>query len=137
MNTRICSRCGQEKNLEDFPVNKAKKLGRAYWCRACFVSYYRAKDMTPGRREQHATWRHSERGRAITNLRRKLDRQQNKAKYRAKEMIEKLVNMGVIKRESCVECGNDNSQGHHPDYAKPLEVVWLCQKHHSERHRKY
>jgi hypothetical protein len=29
-----------------------------------------------------------------------------------------------------------SSQGHHPDYSKPFEVVWLCQLHHSEEHRK-
>jgi len=24
---------------------------------------------------------------------------------------------------------------HHEDYSKPLEIVWLCIKHHAERHR--
>lgn len=31
------------------------------------------------------------------------------------------------------EC-SDKPQGHHPDYSRPLDVVWLCDKHHKEAH---
>ena len=31
-------------------------------------------------------------------------------------------------------CGRENAVGHHPDYAKPLDVIWLCKIHHRERH---
>lgn len=27
------------------------------------------------------------------------------------------------------------AQAHHEDYTKPFDVVWLCTKHHAERHR--
>lgn len=31
------------------------------------------------------------------------------------------------------EC-SDKPQGHHPDYSRPLDVVWLCDEHHKQAH---
>lgn len=31
------------------------------------------------------------------------------------------------------EC-SDLPQGHHPDYSRPLDVVWLCPAHHKQAH---
>jgi hypothetical protein len=33
---------------------------------------------------------------------------------------------GKLVRADCVSCGSVESQMHHPDYSKPLQVVWLC-----------
>ena len=41
---------------------------------------------------------------------------------------------GRIKRQPCVKCGKKKTHGHHEDYNQPLEVIWLCHKHHCERH---
>jgi len=41
---------------------------------------------------------------------------------------------GKIKKENCKICGSPNSQMHHEDYNKPLQVIWLCRKHHLELH---
>lgn len=42
---------------------------------------------------------------------------------------------GRIKQKPCEVCGDENSQAHHCDYNKPLDVIWLCPKHHSEWHQ--
>jgi hypothetical protein len=55
-------------------------------------------------------------------------------KYRAHCLIHYHVKKGNIKRKPCVVCGDVNSFAHHEDYTKPLEVVWLCRKHHREKH---
>ena len=140
MNTRFCSQCGQGKPLDEFGVNKTKPLGRAYCCKKCRRRYDREhprseRSKDPKKKAQVAKWHQSEHGKMMSRLARARRFAINKEKYRAKEMIEGLVNKGIIKRQPCSLCREENGQGHHPDYSKPLKVVWLCQKHHSEVHR--
>jgi hypothetical protein len=33
------------------------------------------------------------------------------------------------------ECEHTKPQGHHPDYDRPLDVVWLCPAHHKQLHK--
>ncbi|KKL82730.1 hypothetical protein LCGC14_1981810 [marine sediment metagenome] len=40
-----------------------------------------------------------------------------------------------IKRMPCIVCGSLKSEGHHFNYSKPLEVTWLCFKHHRQIHK--
>lgn len=65
----------------------------------------------------------------------------SKIRYPEKEYARKLftsaIKKGVLKKQNCEICGSENSQGHHDDYFKPLEVIWLCPVHHSEKHKKY
>lgn len=49
-----------------------------------------------------------------------------------KVFIEKRA--GRIKNEPCIICGNGNTQAHHENYSKPLEIVWLCKRCHTQRH---
>jgi hypothetical protein len=49
--------------------------------------------------------------------------------------VAKALKKGILKRQPCVICGNEKTHGHHEDYNKPLDVVWLCSLHHRKRHR--
>jgi hypothetical protein len=41
----------------------------------------------------------------------------------------------LIKPLNCTDCGcSETLDAHHPDYSKPLEVVWLCRRCHKRRH---
>jgi hypothetical protein len=42
---------------------------------------------------------------------------------------------GILVQQPCEACGETDSQMHHPDYAKPLAVRWLCEPCHLELHR--
>jgi predicted DNA-binding protein YlxM (UPF0122 family) len=65
-----------------------------------------------------------------------------KANDNAQNVAEKAIERGALVRKPCEICGADGLmadgrhevQAHHDDYNKPLEVRWLCQKHHYEWH---
>ena len=63
-------------------------------------------------------------------------RVKNLEKERVRWFCWKAVQDGIIKKLPCKICKNKKVEAHHEDYTKPLEVVWLCRKHHCEIHRK-
>ncbi|HXE08421.1 MAG TPA: hypothetical protein VN612_11015 [Acidobacteriaceae bacterium] len=63
-------------------------------------------------------------------------REQNRGKYLAHKKVENAVASGVLNVNPCERCGTTKLvHAHHDDYAKPLEVMWLCPAHHKERHK--
>jgi hypothetical protein len=59
----------------------------------------------------------------------------NREKVNAHAAVHRAVSSGVIKRpEQCSFCENKcKPEGHHEDYSKPLDVVWLCRLCHAEK----
>lgn len=57
-------------------------------------------------------------------------------KEKARGMINKRILSGKIdKPDTCESCGsNGYVEGHHEDYDKPLEVIWLCKQCHEDIH---
>ena len=60
----------------------------------------------------------------------------NPEKVKAHHLLRYAVRIGIVIKKPCEICGDINSMGHHADYNKPLEVMWLCSKHHKEIHAK-
>ncbi len=53
-----------------------------------------------------------------------------------RKKVDAYVKARKIPLEPCLICGTeDNIHRHHFDYDKPLEVVFLCGRHHKEYHR--
>lgn len=59
---------------------------------------------------------------------------QNKAEVKARSLVRKAIVHNNLSKKPCEICGESPSQAHHDDYNKPLEVRWLCVKHHKEWH---
>jgi hypothetical protein len=45
------------------------------------------------------------------------------------------IKNGTLIKEACQVCGDVDVQAHHTDYNKPMDITWLCDKHHRELHR--
>lgn len=55
--------------------------------------------------------------------------------YRAQTAVNNAVRDRRLKKEPCSICGTtEHVHGHHKDYSKPLDVVWLCAKCHHRVH---
>ena len=59
-----------------------------------------------------------------------------KHKHYARLEVGRAIKKGILLRNPCEICGVVKVEAHHDDYAKPLEVTWLCRKHHVAHHRK-
>lgn len=59
----------------------------------------------------------------------------NPQKYKAHIESGNKLRDGKLTKQPCLICGDPNSQKHHEDYSKPLDVIWLCPKHHAELHK--
>ena len=48
--------------------------------------------------------------------------------------VREAKDAGTLVQGVCAVCKSDKTVAHHEDYSKPLEVVWLCRKHHRHVH---
>lgn len=63
-------------------------------------------------------------------------RANNPQKALAHRIMAKALRRGELRRsEACSKCGRKGKvEGHHVDYSKPLDVVWLCSRCHHREH---
>lgn len=145
-----CKICEQEKSLDNFYPHKAMKDGHLNICKSCTkvrikkhrhenLEQIRAYDRIRGRSEKRR-----ERNRLYCREKRQMLaryvsewRKRNRQKANAHGRVNKAVKAGTLIKMPCEKCGNLSVHGHHDDYTKPLEVRWLCPKHHGELHRVY
>lgn len=55
-------------------------------------------------------------------------------KVRTRSETNRHIKNGLLVRQNCEVCGAEKAQAHHDDYDKPMDVRWLCDKHHKEHH---
>lgn len=114
-----CAFCKRELNLQDF---YPRKDGRPHsYCKECVTVRERIRTSTYKR-----DWR---------KFYNKDKPQPYTEKVKARHKLRQAVLKGIILRKSCEVCG-EKANAHHEDYSKPLEVKWLCRKHHGIEHWK-
>lgn len=86
-----------------------------------YQKYEQLREQRPGRKQKKLVYQQRRRAREpIKNL--------------ARSQTLRAIATGKLKRLPCQKCGDKNSQAHHTDYTKPLEVEWLCFKCHRKEH---
>ena len=55
---------------------------------------------------------------------------EQKKRSNARSYLKVYLKRGKVKKKPCEICGALDVQAHHRDYSKPLDVRWLCKKHH-------
>jgi hypothetical protein len=53
---------------------------------------------------------------------------------RAQDAARMAKYRGTLKCQPCVRCGDSETEMHHPDYSRPLDVIWLCRTCHAQWH---
>ena len=121
--TKVCPNCKQEKHKKEFGT----RLNRKYlmlnsWCKEC----YKIGNRSEKRKEYNHRWKR-ENNYGKEGLPR--------IKRNAKQRVIGAVKSGRLEKEPCLICGDFIVHGHHENYEKPLDVLWLCPKHHRIRHK--
>jgi hypothetical protein len=60
----------------------------------------------------------------------------NPQKVWAQRALRSALKVGLITQMPCKVCGDPDSEAHHGDYSKPMDVDWLCRLHHKAEHRR-
>ena len=69
-----------------------------------------------------------------SNTRQSNWRRANLPKYRAHLSVHKALVSGQLERQACEVCGAETVDAHHDSYDEPLNVRWLCRRHHVKLH---
>jgi hypothetical protein len=147
----LCLTCKTKKPASDMAVNRQRVKGYIPKCKACKNAAGAAyKKSHP---QKNREWNRAGQLRASERLaeqKRKWHKEHPElemARYRsefgtekakARRTLKAAVRRGRISKPSaCQDCGRSDLiiHGHHHDYAKPLDVEWLCPWCHGKRHR--
>ncbi len=141
---KLCNRCQVIKPLSEFYDNGRGKGKPKSYCKECHKAKMREKYWThkgkggQERREyQRKMGRQSYHRNREANLRRVADyRQKNPEKLRAHWAAAWAQQKGILTSPGvCSHCGSPGPlEKHHPDYSRPLEVIWLCTPCHRLLH---
>jgi len=133
---KICFKCGKLKPLTDFYKHEKMSDGHVNKCKEC-----NKKDVKKNYRENidHYTeyeknrFQDKDRKEYVTEQQRE-HRAKNPLKYKARTAVNNAIRDGRLFKQPCQYCGSEEKiQGHHHDYSKPLDVIWVCFQCHRQK----
>lgn len=145
-----CKICKTIKSLSEFGKSKTGKYGHDAQCKKCryiktgrdyFLRnkekcYENAKKWHANNRE-HINAKTRERYAEDNSVIIERDRR-HAEKKKAQHLVQTHVRRGKITKPticSICNCESKRIEGHHADYSKPLEVIWVCNQCHHNIHK--
>lgn len=144
-NHKTCKKCDTQKTNSEFYLRDAtckecrKAAVRAN--RSANIEHYRAYDRTRANNSDRALARKeylkTDAGKAARSRATKINRTKTPEQVYARSVLSRAIHEWGMKRpENCQHCGCECvPHGHHDDYSKPLDVIWLCAACHTKRHK--
>jgi len=122
------------------PAQRAKASARYYENREYYLAQSKRHYLEHQEYHHECTrrWRQQnpERTQEIDTAAKARHRKRHPDRARARQTITWLLASGQITPQPCEadkngrKCGVMPTQSHHPDYSRPLEIVWLCPNCH-------
>lgn len=132
-----CFKCKTVKPLTEFYKHSRMADGHLNKCKECTkndVSKHRDQNLEKIRAYDRERGKLPERIKANVEINRAW-RAEDKRRHVAHSIVARSIRSGSLVRQPCIRCGAEKSVAHHEDYDKPLEVMWLCQPCHKQRHK--
>lgn len=134
---KTCFKCKETKPLSEFYKHSGMADGYLNKCKICAKkdsNNHRSNNLEKIRAYDRERGKNKERklARTIVN---KAWRNEDLRRSKAHNAVRNAIISGKLIKKHCERCGNQKSLAHHEDYDKPLEVMWLCQPCHKQRHK--
>ena len=120
-----CGRIGERKSWIKY--NQKNKQRRLKYSKEWYQKNKEKRTL------QISEYQKTENGKLATKKSDENQRQKWPHKYIARQEVLKALRKRILIKKPCEVCGELRVEAHHDDYSKPLEVIWLCKKHHEER----
>lgn len=132
---KICFKCKTNKPMLEFYKHSEMKDGHLNKCKECTKKDVRLdRQNSPNAREyDKKRFKENKKRREKIQDRSNEWNKKNPLGYKAHYLVSNAIRDGRLKKMPCeVCCGK--AHAHHDDYAKPLNVRWLCPVHHQQLH---
>lgn len=129
---KFCRKCGKDKDFSAFSKDRSRKDGHSPACKDCVREYQSQPHVQEIKRKAQAKYSKTENGRNAE--RRHSPKRRERIRALGRNKVYYLVRRNLAK-SPCEVCGDTSAQAHHEDYARPLDVRWLCPYHHAREHK--
>lgn len=145
---KTCFKCLQSLPLDAFYKHSAMGDGHLGKCKECTksdVKNHRAENLeriraydklrasVPHRIAARKEYAKTDAGKAAHKKALHVSKFRFPERAKARNAVSNATRDGRLEKLPCFVCG-ERAEAHHPDYSRPLDVVWLCVHHHKQAH---